>query len=102
MKGQVFSFCAECGTTCAEINNGIKPPLLCLEPVCTYGCICSLGQAFDTANNECVEPEECPSKSSDLEYIEFSPGNKDDPACRVNRSISQQMNVPVSLLTWSI
>ena len=65
VKGQVFSSCAGCGTTCARIIND---EILFCPAVCREGCTCPGGKVVDTANNECVEPDECPSKSSGLEY----------------------------------
>ena len=59
VKGQVFSSCAGCGTTCARIIND---EILFCPAVCREGCTCPGGQVVDTANNECVEPDECPSK----------------------------------------
>ena len=66
-------------------------------PVSLLTCLALVIKMILSGEQVYIPTDECPSKSSDL----FSPGNKDD-LIQANRSISQQMSVPVSLLTWSI
>ena len=56
IRGQVVSDCASaCPATCDSDPNQI-----CIL-VCKQGCTCPPGQVIDTANNRCVERENCPA-----------------------------------------
>ena len=58
-KGQVYHECIGCPPTCANYDQIVPCPLICLP-----GCACPTGTVLDEQSSTCVAPEQCPGMYS--------------------------------------